>query len=172
MSISRKYLLFLCHKACVADFWENGRLVEGNCSEAFIVGVGGATVRVPLLADVDFALFSSCRISSFYLLSLFIFSWSSSLYGQLEIKCPVLPRLKQVCFPHGLVPLFLRPFNDRLNLLMISVISSSFRPVASICATLLVVSSFVALKATTCGLMEEIFPLEKSSTYLAYMAII
>jgi hypothetical protein len=52
--------------------WENGRLVEGNCSEAFIVGVGGATVRVPLLADVDFAFFSSCRISSFYLLSLFI----------------------------------------------------------------------------------------------------
>jgi hypothetical protein len=55
---------------------------------------------------------------------------------------------------------------------MISVISSSFRPVASICATLLVVSSFVALKATTCGSVEEIFPLEKSSTYLAYMAII
>jgi hypothetical protein len=38
----------------VVDFREERRLVEGDCGEAFIIGVGGANVRAPLLDDVGF----------------------------------------------------------------------------------------------------------------------
>jgi hypothetical protein len=172
VSISRKYLLFLCHKACVVDFGKTEDLLKvivARPSSSESEELQSESHSLPMWTLPFFLLVEFLLSTCFPFLS---FSWSSSLYGQLEIKWPVLPHLKQVCFPLGLVSLFLRPFNDCLNLLMISVISSSFRPVASICATLLVVSSFVALKATTCGSVEEIFPLEKSSTYLAYMAII
>jgi hypothetical protein len=93
----------------VVDFWENERLVEGNCSEAFIVGVRGAAIRVPLLADVEFAFFSSCRISSFYLLSLFILFMVIIIIWTIRNKMASLATLEAGVIPPWLGVVVLTP---------------------------------------------------------------
>jgi hypothetical protein len=55
--VSSVYLLFsiLGHKALVVDLWEERGLVEGEGGDTFIIKVGGAVIRISLLANVSFA---------------------------------------------------------------------------------------------------------------------
>jgi hypothetical protein len=78
------FLLFFATKhACVVDLREERAFVEGEGGDAFIIELGGALIRIPLLADVGSA--------SFFLKNFFFpFSFSMSslyfAYGQLAIK--------------------------------------------------------------------------------------
>jgi hypothetical protein len=76
LRVSLEYT-FLCHQAGVVDFWKEGRLVEGDCSEAFIIRVRGAIIRVSLLADVGFTFLLLVELLLSRLLPFLLFFQSS-----------------------------------------------------------------------------------------------
>lgn len=81
-SIFKIYLFLLHHQASVVDLGEERRFVGGDCGEAFIVGVRGATFWIPLIADVGYSFLLLVDFFFFTLLSFLSFSWSSlSLLG-------------------------------------------------------------------------------------------